>query len=107
MADCSQGSTARRGRTVGPVPGTAGWLAGTLDDPRLQPLLPKVEPFVRIAGQVGCTPSQLAIAYCLRNPLVASVLFGSRSVAQVRENVGALAVAARLTDDVLSALAAL
>lgn len=86
---------------------TDGRLAGELGDPRLQPLLPKVEPFVRIAEQVGCTPSQLAIAYCLRNPHVASVLFGSRRVTQVQENVGAVAVAARLTDAVMSAIGSL
>jgi len=82
----------------------SGRLATTLGDPRLAPLLPKVEPFVRIAGEVGCTPSQLALAYCLKNPQVSSVLFGTRSVAQVQDNLGALAVASGLTDEVMRAL---
>jgi aryl-alcohol dehydrogenase-like predicted oxidoreductase len=75
--------------------------------PRLAPLLPKIDPFLQIAGEVGCTPSQLAIAYCLTNPQVSSVLFGARSVSQVQENVGALGVVPRLTPEVRRALQSL
>lgn len=82
-------------------------LHGQLDDARVKPLLSKIEPFRQLASDMGCTPAQLAIAYCLRNPRVASVLFGARRVPQITENVGALAVAARLSDDVLTALKAL
>ena len=78
-----------------------------LSDPRLAPLLPKVEPFLRIAAAVGCSPAQLAVAYCLKNRQVSSLLFGARTVAQVQENVGALSVVPRLTDDVMGALRAL
>ncbi len=82
----------------------SGRLANQLDDPRLAPLLPRVEPFLRIAGEVGCTPAQLALAYCLKNRQVSSLLFGSRSVGQVHENVGALAIVPALTDEVMAAL---
>ncbi len=85
----------------------SGRLSSHLGDPRLQALLPKVDPFVRIAEEVGCLPSQLAIAYCLKNPDVSSVLFGARSVTQLQENIGALAVVPRLTDEVMDALRAL
>ena len=83
---------------------TGGRLSRALGDPRLAPLLPKIDPFLQIAREVGCTPSQLALAYCLENRQVCSVLFGSRSVSQVQENVGALAVARRLTPDVMRQL---
>ncbi len=86
---------------------SSGRLASELTDPRLLPLLPKVEPFVGLASRVGCTPAQLAVAYCLENRQVSSLLFGTRSVKQVNENVGALAVAPRLTAEVMSALKAL
>jgi aryl-alcohol dehydrogenase-like predicted oxidoreductase len=81
-----------------------GRLSTHLNDARLTPLLPKIDPFVRIAEDIGCLPSQLAIAYCLKNPDVTSVLFGSRSVSQLQENVGALAVVPRLTDEIMSSL---
>lgn len=88
----------RSGSTV------AGRLTSRLDDPRLAPLLPKVEPFIRMATKVGCTPAQLALAYCLKNRQVSSLLFGSRSVGQVQENIGSLAVVPALTEDVMAAL---
>jgi aryl-alcohol dehydrogenase-like predicted oxidoreductase len=84
-----------------------GRLAGQLTRPEVQPLLPKIDGFIGIASQVGCTPSQLAIAYCLKNAHVASVLFGAKQISQVRENVGALDVAARLTPEVIAAVQAL
>jgi aryl-alcohol dehydrogenase-like predicted oxidoreductase len=84
-----------------------GRLSRMLDDPRLAPLLPKIDPFLRIAREVGCTPSQLALAYCLKNRQVCSVLFGARSVSQVQENAGALAVVPRLTPEVMLQLRSL
>jgi aryl-alcohol dehydrogenase-like predicted oxidoreductase len=84
-----------------------GRLSRMLDDPRLAPLIPKVDPFLQIAKEVGCTPSQLALAYCLRNRQVCSVLFGARAVSQVQDNIGARAVAQRLTADVMRELTSL
>jgi aryl-alcohol dehydrogenase-like predicted oxidoreductase len=81
-----------------------GRLAGELASPRVQPLLPKIDAFVTIARELACTPSQLAIAYCLKNPDVTSVLFGSKQVAQVRDNVRALEVVGRLDDEVMARL---
>ena len=53
-----------------------------------------------IAGDLGCTPGQLAIAWCARNPRVSTVITGASRVGQVRENMGALAVIPALTEDV-------
>ena len=91
-------------RTAGAATGRLG---SQLDDPRLAPLLPKVEPFIRIVAEVGCTPVQLALAYCLKNRQVSSLMFGARSVGQLQENLGAIAVLPTLTDTVMSALRAL
>jgi aryl-alcohol dehydrogenase-like predicted oxidoreductase len=87
--------------------GAAGRLAGALADPHVQSLLPKVGPFTAIARDLGCTPSQLAFAYCLKNPHVSSVVFGARQVAQLQENLGALDVLPRLDDGVMRALRSL
>lgn len=81
-----------------------GRLTEWLEKPELQRMLPRVDAFAGIAGRLGCPPSQLAMAYCLRNPQVSSVLFGARQPGQVRDNLGALAVLPRLTHDVMSAL---
>ncbi|MHA3724993.1 aldo/keto reductase [Leucobacter sp. HY1910] len=51
----------------------------------------RVSPeFADIANSVGATPAQLALAFALTGPRVASVLAGMSSVAQLQENVGAL-----------------
>lgn len=82
----------------------AGRLAGQLADDRTQAMLPKVDQFLSIAADAGCTPSQLAMAYCLRNPQVSSVVFGARSIAQLEENLGALRVARTLETSTLDRL---
>jgi aryl-alcohol dehydrogenase-like predicted oxidoreductase len=45
--------------------------------------------------------AQLAIAWCLKNPNVSSVITGASRVSQVHENMKALDVAAQLTPEVL------
>ncbi len=59
---------------------------------------------VDIANELGCTPAQLAIAWCAKNPHVSTVITGASCVEQVRENMGALEVIPRLTDEVMARL---
>ena len=53
--------------------------------------LERVHALADIAKRRGQTLAQLALAWCLRDPRVTSVLIGASSVAQLEENVGALA----------------
>jgi voltage-dependent potassium channel beta subunit len=55
-----------------------------------------------VANELGCTLAQLALAWCLRNPRVSSVITGATRVEQVRENMSALDVVDKLTPDVLT-----
>jgi aryl-alcohol dehydrogenase-like predicted oxidoreductase len=59
---------------------------------------------LEVAKELGCTPAQLAIAWCAKNPRVSTVITGASRVEQVHENMGALAVIPRLTDEVLARL---
>ncbi len=43
----------------------------------------------KVAEQVGCSPAQLALAWCLRQPAVASVIAGASRPEHVDANVGA------------------
>ena len=61
----------------------------------------KVAALRDIAEELECTLAQLAIAWCLKNPHVSSVITGASRVEQVHENLVALEVVPRLTDDVL------
>ncbi len=56
------------------------------------------------AEELGCTPAQLAIAWCAKNPNVSTVITGASRVEQVRENMGALEVMPRLTGDIIAQL---
>ena len=56
-------------------------------------LLPQV---VSQAAELGVAPATLAIAWCLRNRHVSSVILGASAVAQLEQNLQALAVTDRL-----------
>ena len=60
-----------------------------------------------LAKELGCTASQLSIAWCLKNPNVSSVITGATRVEQVRENLAALDVVPRLTSEVMERIDAL
>jgi aryl-alcohol dehydrogenase-like predicted oxidoreductase len=61
-----------------------------------------VRTLLDLAEELGCSLSQLAIAWCARNPDVSTVITGASSVEQVQENMGALDVLPRLTDEVVA-----
>ena len=54
-----------------------------------------------LAGELGCTPSQLAIAWILRRKEVSSVITGATSMEQLDENIAAANFEEKLTDDLL------
>lgn len=64
----------------------------------------KVRRVLSVAEELGCTPAQLAIAWCARNPNVSTVITGASHVEQVRENMGALEVMPRLTEEIIARL---
>ncbi|NGY03966.1 aldo/keto reductase [Solimonas terrae] len=45
-----------------------------------------------VAGELGCTTAQVALAWTLLNPAVTSPILGVRTLAQLQDNLGALAV---------------
>lgn len=60
----------------------------------------QVKKLVDFAKELGCTPAQLAIAWCLNNPRVSTVITGASSVEQVHDNMKALAVFQRMDKSV-------
>jgi len=87
--------------------GTAGRIAGELDEPAHQAAIAAAEPLAELAAGLGTTAAALAIAFALSNPRVASVLFGATRPEQVAANVEAVSVLARLGDAELAALRAI
>ncbi len=67
----------------------------------------RVRKLLPIAEQLGTTPSKLAIAWCLLNPHVSTVILGASRVEQLEENLAALEVLPLLTEDIKEQLAAI
>ena len=55
-----------------------------------------------VAKDLGCTLAQLALAWCVRNPHVSTVITGATRVEQISENMKALDVVPELTAEVLA-----
>ncbi|MCB9137591.1 MAG: aldo/keto reductase [Caldilineaceae bacterium] len=77
------------------------WLREMMESEEGQKRLASVQELAQIAGDLGTTMPKLAIAWCLKNPNVSTVITGASKVAQVEENMQALDVADKLTDEVM------
>jgi aryl-alcohol dehydrogenase-like predicted oxidoreductase len=62
----------------------------------------RVAKLAEIAKKLGCTTAQLAIAWCLKNPRVSTVITGASRMTQFTENMKALDVAAKLDTSVMA-----
>jgi len=63
--------------------------------------LAKVRALQPIAEELGCTLSQLSIAWVLKNPNVNTVITGASRVEQLHENLKAAEIAPRLTPEIM------
>jgi voltage-dependent potassium channel beta subunit len=77
------------------------WLKQRFESPEAQAELKKVEALALIAKDLDSTMAQLAIAWCLRNPNVSTVITGASRKQQVQENMLALDVAKKLTPEIM------
>jgi aryl-alcohol dehydrogenase-like predicted oxidoreductase len=85
----------------------AGRAAGMLDQPRVAPAVAAGRDLAALARDIGVAPASLAMAFALVNPSVTTVLFGATRPEQVSANLGALALADRLTQEERERLAAI
>jgi voltage-dependent potassium channel beta subunit len=67
--------------------------------------LEKVKRLAPIAAELGVSMAQLAIAWCLANPHVSTVMLGASKLEQLEQNLGALALLPKLDADVLKHIA--
>lgn len=74
-----------------PPPGTraSGQHAEMMEDYFTQPVLDAVQKLKPLAQRAGCSLSQLALAWCLREPAVTSVIVGATKPEHVDDNVRA------------------
>ncbi len=97
----------------GMIPGTRlshpgmEWLREELVGEAARPRVEIVKQLKPIADRLGCTRAQLAIAWCMKNPRVNSVITGATRAQQVTENLGALRVASKMDAGVMGEIEAL
>lgn len=82
------------------------WLRDILESEEGQQQIAKVRELQPIADDLGTTMAQLAIAWCLKNPHVSTVITGASRASQVTENLKALELVPQLTDDVMERIEA-
>jgi voltage-dependent potassium channel beta subunit len=80
------------------------WLKDNLTDDQK---LAKVAELDLIAKELGCALSQLALAWCLKNPFVSTVITGASRVEQVHENMKAADVVDKITPEILEKINAI
>jgi voltage-dependent potassium channel beta subunit len=78
-----------------------------VESERGQERMARVRKLLPIAEELGTTPARLAIAWCLLNPRVSTVILGASRVEQLEGNLKALEVLPLLTDEVKVRLDAL
>ncbi|MEX2536824.1 MAG: aldo/keto reductase [Trueperaceae bacterium] len=77
------------------------WLRKRLESPEGQAQVEAVRKLTPLAQELGGTTAQLALAWCLKNPNVSSVITGASKPEQVEQNMKALELVDRLTPQVL------
>ncbi|MEP5765555.1 MAG: aldo/keto reductase [Halieaceae bacterium] len=78
-----------------------------VESERGQERMQRVAKFLPIAEELGTTPSKLAIAWCLLNKNVSTVILGASRVEQLEENLAATEVLPLLTEEIQAKLAAI
>jgi voltage-dependent potassium channel beta subunit len=71
------------------------------DDLTNEAKIAKVKALEPIAKDLDATLSQLALAWCLKNPFVSTVITGASRVEQVHENMKAAAIAPKITPEIM------
>jgi voltage-dependent potassium channel beta subunit len=77
------------------------WLQEMVESTEGQQRLEKVRQLTPIAEELGTSMAKMALAWCLKNPHVSTVITGASKPEQVKENMEALAVVDKLTPAVM------
>ena len=77
------------------------WLRDRFQSEEVNGHIEKIRSLGPVADELGCTMAQLALAWCLKNPNVSTVITGASGPEQVAENMKAVDVVGRLSDVVM------
>lgn len=77
------------------------WLKERFSGPEGEEMVRKVQALQQIADELGTSLPKLAIAWCLKNPNVSTVILGASKVYQLEENLAALEVEEQLNEELM------
>lgn len=84
-----------------------GWLKDEFESEQGQSRIAKVGQLAATASELGVSVAQLAIAWCLKNPNVSTVILGASRLAHLEENLRSIEVLDLLTEDVMQQIEAI
>ena len=80
------------------------WLRKRLTGFGAEKKIAAVKRFAAVAENLGVQLPALAIAWCLKNPQVSTVILGASKVSQLKVNFAALTVLERMSPQVMAEL---
>jgi voltage-dependent potassium channel beta subunit len=83
------------------------WLRDLVLGEEGQKRIEKTRRLAPLAADLGCSLAQLALAWCLKSPYVSTVITGASKAVQVEENMNALNVVPKLTQEVVDRIEAI
>ncbi len=73
----------------------------SLQAPEGKAKIEKVKKMTKIAERLGGSTTQLALAWCVKNKNVSTVILGATKVEQIHDNCGAMKLVEKLTPEVM------
>jgi len=77
------------------------WLKRMFETDEGKARIEKVKELSKLADEMGTSMARLALAWCLKNPNVSTVIMGASKVSQLEDNLKALDIVDQLSDDLM------
>jgi aryl-alcohol dehydrogenase-like predicted oxidoreductase len=78
------------------------WLRENFEGEDAEKNIEKIKKLVPVSQELKCSLAQLALAWCLKNKNVSSVITGASKAEQVKENMKAIDLLPALNDEIMS-----
>ncbi len=78
------------------------WIREHIESDEGQQQIAKTRQLTQLADDLGVPMARLALAWCLKNPNVSTVITGASRPSQVEDNLKALDVVGQLTDEIMA-----
>lgn len=83
------------------------WLKKMFETEEGRARIEKVKELSKLADEMGSNMARLALAWCLKNPNVSTVIMGASKVSQLEDNLKALDVADQISDELMERIEAI